>query len=78
MGCEPGKIHAHDERVTVQGKVLYVSKKAVKIWTPIRDEWFPFSEISPEDLARIGKAQEGETIKFQIPRWLAREKGLVK
>lgn len=78
MACEPGRIYTNDEPVTVEGRFLTMSRKAVKVWLPTADEWFPFSEISPDDLARIGNAQEGETIKFQIPRWLAREKGLAE
>lgn len=63
------------ETVVFQGRVLYLSRKAVKLWTPIGDIWIPYSEIPAEELATL---KEGEQAQITIPRWLAREKGLVK
>lgn len=61
------------EPVTVTGRVLYLSKKAVKLWMPIGDIWIPFSEIPADELAKL---KVGEDAAITIPRWLAREKGL--
>ena len=63
------------ETVTVEGKILYVGAKAVKIWTPIGDEWIPFSQILESD-PEIDEMEEGDEATLIIPAWLAREKGL--
>jgi len=64
------------EKVVVQGKILYVGAKAVKIWTPIGDEWIPLSQILKSD-PEVDELEEGDEATFIIPAWLAREKGLM-
>ena len=66
---------ASNDPVTVEGKVLYVGEKAVKLWTPIGDEWIPLSQILESD-PEIDELEEGDEATLIIPRWLAREKGL--
>lgn len=72
------------EPVTIEGKILYVSEKALKLWTPIKDEWIPlswiFNPLNPSTLEPLNLAQlrEGDAVIFEIPAWLAREKGLVE
>lgn len=73
MGCEPWRIHTHDEPIAVKGRILCVSMKAVKLWTPSGDIWIPLSQILND-----GPFIEGKEAIVEIPLWLARKKGLVE
>lgn len=64
-----------EKPVTVSGRVLYLSPRAVKLWTPVATVWIPYSQIPPEDLAAL---KEGEDAQLKIPCWLAVLKGLVE
>lgn len=80
MGCEPGKIHAHDEPMTIEGYVIAKGPKAMMIGERPEGfgEWIPYSQILDSDFCDPDEADVGDFVTIEIPRWLAREKGLGK
>jgi len=65
--------------VTVEGMVMSVTEKAVLVGEKVEGfgEWYPFSQIIDRDFDP-DEIERGDEICFEIPRWLAREKGLAE
>lgn len=66
---------AAPETVKIRGRVICLSHKAVKFWTPMADVWIPYSQIPVAELAGL---REGQEAHLTIPLWLARSNGLVE
>ena len=65
--------------VIVEGVVMAVSERAVMVGEKAEGfgEWYPFSQMIERDF-ESHEIEKGDEIAFEIPRWLARERGLVE
>jgi hypothetical protein len=60
-----------DEILEFAFLVIKITDRAVLIEAADSEEWLPLSQLSYDSII------EGEITSFEIPRWLAEEKGFV-
>lgn len=63
-----------DERVALSGVVVACSAKSVLVRVGDLEAWLPRS-VSDE-LEEVSNADRGASLDFELPRWLARDRGL--
>lgn len=64
--------------VTVEAEVVAKTSMALMFEDCRQPVWIPFSQIVEADFDGPDEVEVGDKVTFEIPRWLAQEKGLVE